>query len=313
MDAKKFFAAMGDVDARYIEKYYEERKEAKKKIHTGWRLSAVLVAAIMALLLMGAGVVTIIYYGDLWVQSPSDDPVQSVRSVLENQMYKDYAIKVEIKSVEIDPAETIRVRENFISGEIARRQGWSSEYLEDHFVVVKAVYYAQYDADRTNRSDGDVIQYFYLTQDENSGEWTIVDNSGNINWEEGKSDPVVPPETASVKEQIFTYLSELFNQAYTPYYDGLHYEISSYEEDIEQGEVTATFLWTMYHLGNRWDVSSDEGREQQGNLLVQVRAQLQENGSLDQSTISVLANQNSWGPPVYDVPIQDFFPKQLSP
>jgi len=123
----------------------------------------------------------------VWRQTPSNDPVESVRLALENQVGKDYTIKIEVKSVEIDAAETERVVERFIKSVIADKRGWSNEYLTEHFLVVKAVYYAEYDHTQTTRSDGEVTMYFYLTQDEGRGTWTIVDNSGNVSWSENNS------------------------------------------------------------------------------------------------------------------------------
>ena len=130
--------------------------------------TALLIAALLALLLIGAGAITAMY-GDLWIESPVTDPAESVRRAIENQVGKDYTIKIEVESVAVDEAETQRGVERFIKGVIAQRRGWSDEYLAEHFVVVKAVYYAQYDPARTTRGDGNVVQYFYLTRDPDSG------------------------------------------------------------------------------------------------------------------------------------------------
>lgn len=130
-----------------------------------------------------------------------------------------------------------RVTERVISGVIAQWRGWSDEYLAEHFVVVKAVYYAEYDHAKTTRSDGDVVMYFYLAQDADSGRWRIVDNSGNVNWSDGPAEPGVsasapsaPSRPPSIQEQIEKYPSGMFTRAYSPYYDGLHYKMSGYED-----------------------------------------------------------------------------------
>ena len=323
MNAKKFSEAMGEIDERYIEKAmaYQE----KSAFHTKrWFLS--LAAAIMAVLLMGTAVAAVVLYGDLWLQKPSNDPVESVRSALENQVGKDYAIKIDIKSVEIDEAETERVVERFIKGTIAERRGWSDEYLADHFIVVKAVYDAEYDQAKTTRSDGEVIMYFYLAQDVDSGKWAIVDNSGNVNWS-GKdaagenNNPAVESgnsaaesgaiTTESTEEQLFSYLSSLFTEAYSPYYDGLHYEMNEYGETTDGSKVTATFLWTMYHLGKGWDVGTDEGVEEQMNCHLQAVVTVAENGALDLGTISILMDDSPVGRD-YRTPIEELFPTQLA-
>jgi len=266
MSTKRFSEAMGEIDDRYIEKAIAYQAKKSSASHPKrWLLP--LVAAIMTALLIGTAVAAVVIYGDLWRQNPSDNPVESVRSALENQVEKDYTIKIDIKNVEIDEAETERVVERFIKGTIADRRGWSDEYLSKYFLVVKAVYYAEYDHAKTTRSDGEVTMYFYLTQDVDSGKWTIVDNSGNVNWSENSSmgesvNPAIEsnnPDVKSTEEQLFVYLSELFTKAYSPYYDGLHYEMNGYEETTDGSKVTATFLWTMYHLGKEWDVGTDEG------------------------------------------------------
>lgn len=249
----------------------------------------------------------------MWRQNPSDNPVKSVRSALENQVEKDYTIKIDIKSVEIDEAETERVIERFIKGTIADRRGWSDEYLAEHFLVVRAVYYAEYDHAQTTRSDGEVTMYFYLTQDADSGAWTIVDNSGNVNWSENNpAGESGNPAAMSAEEQLFSYLSELFNKAYSPYYDGLHYEMNGYKETTDGNKVTATFLWTMYHLGKGWDVGTDEGVEQQMNCSLQAVATVGEDGTLDFETASILMDNSVKGAPNYSVPIEELFPTQLT-
>lgn len=319
MSTKRFSEAMGEIDDRYIEKAIAYQAKKSSASHPKrWLLP--LVAAIMTALLIGTAVAVVVIYGDLWRQNPSDNPVESVRSALENQVEKDYTIKIDIKNVEIDEAETERVVERFIKGTIADRRGWSDEYLSKYFLVVKAVYYAEYDHAKTTRSDGEVTMYFYLTQDVDSGKWTIVDNSGNVNWSENSSmgesvNPAIEsnnPDVKSTEEQLFVYLSELFTKAYSPYYDGLHYEMNGYEETTDGSKVTATFLWTMYHLGKEWDVGTDEGVEQQVSWKLQATVTAHEDGSLDFETISVFSNSSARGPASYDIPIEEEFPTQLA-
>lgn len=312
MNTKKFSEAMGEIDERYIEKaiaYQANRSSVSNPKR--WRLP--LAAAIITAFLIGTAVAAVVICGDLWLQKPSHNPVDAVRSAVENQVGKDYTVKIEVKSVEIDAAETERVVERFIKGVIAERRGWSDEYLAEHFLVVKAVYYAEYDHTQTARSDGEVTMYFYLTQDADSGAWTIADNSGNVNWSEndftGESGN---PAAMSTEEQLFSYLSELFNRAYSPYYDGLHYEMNDYEETTDENKVTATFLWTMYFLGKGWDVGTDEGVEQLMNCPLQAVAAVGEDGTLDFETASILMDNSAKGAPNYRVPIEELFPNQLT-
>lgn len=312
MNTKMFSEAMGEIDDRYIEKAISYQAKKSSAFHTKRRLLP-LVAAIITMLLVGTAVAAVVIYGDLWLQKPSNDPVESVRSALKNQAGKDYTIKIDVRSVEIDEAETERVVERFIKGVIADRRGWSDEYLAEHFLVVKAVYYAEYDHAQTTRSDGEVTMYFYLTQDVDSGVWTIVDNSGNVSWlEDPPAEVSGGPAALSTQEQIFSYLSDLFTQAYSPYYDGLHYEINEYEEAADESGLTATFLWTEYYLGKGWDVGTDEGVEQQANWRLQVKAAVREDGTLDLDTISVLVDMSVTGDANYNSPIEEWFPTQLA-
>ena len=302
---ERLLYSIGDIADKYI---LEARPKTARAVKL-FKRPAVIAAAITAFFLLCAFTVYTMA-GDSWIQNPSKDPIKTVRSAIENQIKKEYGLKIEVESIEIDEAETARVIENFIRGELAQRRGWSDEYLAEHFMVIKAVYYAEYDRSKTYRADGYNIQYFYLTRDVKTGKWTVIDNSGDVsrpdeNAGDNKTD-------ISAQEQIMSYLSELFNKAYAPYYDGLHYVMTSYEETILDGKCTATFLWTMYYLGKGWDVGSDEGVEQQVNFWLQAAAAIIDGGELDLSTISILVDESAVGPPDYRTPVEEHFPNQLS-
>jgi RNA polymerase sigma-70 factor (ECF subfamily) len=113
---------------------------------------------------------------DPWRQKPSANPVKTVQSAIEGQAGKEYTIAVRIDEIKTDGEETARVRASYTGSELAEAWGWTSEYLEDHFVVVWAKYYVEYDHTKTFLDDGPTEQYFYLTQDVKTGEWTITDN-----------------------------------------------------------------------------------------------------------------------------------------
>ena len=316
---------MGLIDPAYVEA--ADTAHPQETVPARRRWPVILVAALLALFLMGAGIAAVLY-GDLWIEKPTKDPADSVRAAIENQLQKDYAEKIVIESVEVDENETRRVAEQFISGVIAERRGWSDEYLAEHFIVVKAVYYAEYDAAQTTRSDGNVVQYFYLTRDPETGKWSIVDNSGNLNWAEPDpketADAKAVPETSdtpaqetapvvpSYEEQLVAYMTDLFNGVYSPYYDGLHYEIRYANETVDESQWTAEFFWTMYFLGKGWDIESDEGVEQQANMGLQASAQIKTDGMLDLDTIAVFADSSAKGPAVYDIPLEAMFPTQLA-
>lgn len=148
-------------------------EEGKAMKHRKKFVIALAAAALMAVLCGFA----VIGLSDLWLQEPSADPVEVVQSALKNQMQKEYTIYVEVKNIQIDEAETARVSAMYTGSELAQSRGWTDECLAERFVVVKAEYYVEYDHEKTFLDDGDITQWFYLIQDEKSGDWSIVDNT----------------------------------------------------------------------------------------------------------------------------------------
>ena len=89
-----------------------------------------------------------------------------------------------VDEIKVDERETDRVIKMYSGSDLAQSRGWTDEYLAEHFVVIWAKYYVEYDHTKTFLDDGYTEQYFYLTQDTKSGEWTISDNtSPNITTE----------------------------------------------------------------------------------------------------------------------------------
>ena len=140
------------------------------------RSLAALIAAIIALLALCGFAAYELGLFDPWLQKPSADPVETVQSAIEGQAGKEYTIAVRVDEIKIDEEETARVRARYTGSELAEAWGLTSEYLEDHFMVVWAKYYVEYDHTKTFLDDGPTEQYFYLTQDVKTGEWTITDN-----------------------------------------------------------------------------------------------------------------------------------------
>ena len=116
------------------------------------------------------------YLYDGWLQAPGTDPLASVRTAIEGEAQKGYARNIRVDSLSINEAETKRVSQNYMGSELAIARGWSDDLLTNHFLVVDAAYYIEYDHTRTPLEGGTVTQQFYLAQNE-AGRWIIVDNA----------------------------------------------------------------------------------------------------------------------------------------
>jgi hypothetical protein len=111
----------------------------------------------------------------------------------------------------------------------------------------------------------------------------------------------------SLEEQIYNYLSETFDKAYGPYYEGLEYEISGYEEKITENEFCSTFLFTMRHLDSGGDIASEKGKETQANFNLMAEGTYVEGIS---GIESVMMDVSPVGEPNYSVPVEECFPDE---
>lgn len=175
MNTRKFSDAMSEIDDRYIAEaiYYDKISLPKKRP----KRLVVLIAAVITLLALCGFAAYESGLFDPWLQKPSDDPTLTVQRAVEGQADKEYTISVRVDEIEVDETETARVIEMYSGSELAEARGWTDEYLAEHFVVVRAKYYVEYDHTKTFLSDGCTEQYFYLTRDTKTGEWTIADNT----------------------------------------------------------------------------------------------------------------------------------------
>lgn len=177
MNTKKFSEAMNEIDDKYIEEAMSyDKRGALKKIRST-RGTIILIAAIIAILALCGFAAYQLGWFDPWLQKPSSDPIQTVQSAIENQINKEYTIRVRVDEIKVDEDETERVAAMYSGSGLAEARGWTNEYLAEHFVVVWAKYYVEYDHEKTFMDDGYTEQYFYLTQDTETGEWTISDNT----------------------------------------------------------------------------------------------------------------------------------------
>ena len=175
MNAKKFSDAMSELDSKYIDEAlsYNKLRASRKSPQ---KIALLVAAAAAILTLCGFGAYELGLF-DPWLQRPSADPVQTVQSAIEGQAGKAYTIAVRVEEAAVDQEATARAVERYSGSELAQERGWSDEYLAAHFLVVRAKYYVEYDHTKTFLTDGEIQQYFYLTQDPETGIWTIVDNT----------------------------------------------------------------------------------------------------------------------------------------
>lgn len=117
-----------------------------------------------------------LYLFEGWLQAPTTDPAASVRAAIEAEAQKNYAGSVRVESAAVNEAETRRVAQYYKGSELAVFRGWSDDLLDNHFAVVDAAYYIEYDHTRTPMNGGHVDRQFYLIQGED-GRWVIVDNT----------------------------------------------------------------------------------------------------------------------------------------
>ena len=82
-------------------------------------------------------------------------------------------------ALSLNEAETQRVSQSYLGSDLAIGRGWSDDLLTNHFLVVDAAYYIEYDHTRTFLEGGNVTQQFYLAQND-QGRWIIVDNAMRI-------------------------------------------------------------------------------------------------------------------------------------
>ena len=175
MNAEKFSDPMGELDTKYVDEALSYDKAHKSKIRH--RKQGIFIAIVIAVFALCGFAVYELGLSDPWFQKPSTDPVQTVQSAIEGQADKEYTISVRVDEIKVDESETERMIQMYSGSDLSKDRGWTDEYLAEHFVVVWAKYYVEYDHTKTFLDDGYTEQYFYLTQDTKSGEWTISDNT----------------------------------------------------------------------------------------------------------------------------------------
>ena len=174
MNTRMILEALGEVRQEYLQETDAARSKATRVERRPVRL--LLVAAIVVSLLVCSYVASQKWLGEGWHFTREPDPVETARSALENQVCSG-AILVEIESITVNPEETARIIGVYAGSELAQSRGWSDEYLKEHFLVIEAVYYAEYDHTLTWWRDGRSRIWFWMVRDPATGLWSVADNT----------------------------------------------------------------------------------------------------------------------------------------
>jgi len=181
MKSYDILMAFETIDDTYIidakEKNMNHTMTALRKTGRSAKRTALLIAAIVAVLALCGFAAYGFGLFDPWLQKPSVDPTATVQSAIEGELKKEYTITVRIDEIIVDNDETARMVKMYQGSELAKSRGWTDEYLAEHFLAVRAKYYIEYDHTKTFLDDGNIDQYFYLVEDVESRLWTVVDNS----------------------------------------------------------------------------------------------------------------------------------------
>lgn len=184
MNSLLILSAIGGLNDEMV---YAAKVKGEKKVtyFPPLRKRIAVIAAIIAILLLCGFAAYQAGLFDPWIQKPSVVPVETVQSAIEGQLEKEYTIAVQIDEIKVDNEATRRARKFYQESELAKRNGWTSEYIESNMIVVHAKYYVEYDHEKTFLPDGETEQFFILIQDEKTQEWTIWDCTTN-------GDPFLP-------------------------------------------------------------------------------------------------------------------------
>lgn len=127
MNPRIFTEAMSEIDSRYVSEAlsYNRTRLVKKRS----KRIAVLAAAVIAVLCLCGFAAYRTGLFDPWLQKPSAEPLETVRSAIEGQAEKEYTISLRIEEIKIDEDETARVRAMYSGSELAKARGWTENIL----------------------------------------------------------------------------------------------------------------------------------------------------------------------------------------
>ncbi len=116
-----------------------------------------------------------LYYALAAMTDGQDSPTDAVQADLESRKATGAVISMTIQSVSVSPEETARVRKMYAGSELAEKNGWSDDYIENNLLAVFAQYTVDYDNTKVPYPEGALEQYFYLTRKDEQSSWAVWD------------------------------------------------------------------------------------------------------------------------------------------
>lgn len=136
-------------------------------------------------------------------QEPKNDPVSVVERHLEAKKYNNFemwkstlwaaqqdpqnfnpsfeksgdlgVISLSVQKVAVSDEETKRIQEEYTGSDLAKKNGWSDEYIAENMTAVVAQYTVDYDNTKVPYDEGSVTEAFYLIRKDSASPWLIWD------------------------------------------------------------------------------------------------------------------------------------------
>jgi len=90
-------------------------------------------------------------------------------------------IDLMIDSVNISMEETKKIRKRYSKSDLAKKYGWTENYVNENMIAVFAKYAVDFDNNIVPNDGGDISQYFYLIRDKKNMSWLIWSESFDVN------------------------------------------------------------------------------------------------------------------------------------
>ena len=163
-----------------------------------------------------------------WHYIQGTDPIETVRSAIENEANKSYTEYVEFITAQIDEEGTEwYLNKRIIEAGFADtpiNSKTDKTYNDVNIALVNVEYHAEYDGTRVPFMDGHLRETFYLWQDKDTELWTIFDNMSPIPFVMEEWEGCISKEASRNGEYLPTpiewepeYEGEIYTSAYWIY------------------------------------------------------------------------------------------------